>query len=136
MEDLEQDDEQIDSGEVVLHLEDEQVGEEDTVHVDVVATGPEIEGLSVLGGALLGCHEAQHQDGEGLGARVEEPDPELFHVEDHIVHTDGVEDGRGHEYFVLKLEVEEGVPNVVEPSEGDIVNLIDPLFVHCLARED
>ena len=38
--------------------------------------------------------------------------------------------------MTLKLLIKQGVPDVVQSSECNIVHLIDPLFIQCLTRED
>lgn len=120
----------------MVHLEDEQVGEEDAIHEHMVTTWPKIEGFPVVNGAVFGGYKAEHQDGDGLKACVDKPDPELLQVKDNVMRSDRVQDRRVLEHLMLELEIEKGVPDVVEAREGHIEELADPFLKHGLARED
>ena len=56
----------------------------------MVAAGPEIECLSILDGGHFRTPEANVKYHGSLSAGVAEPNPELLHVEDCLVHTNAV----------------------------------------------
>ena len=72
------------------HFKDNDIGEEYTIHVDMMATGPEIECLSILNGIHFRAPEAYVEDHGSLSAGVAEPYPELLHVKDRLIHTNTV----------------------------------------------
>ena len=133
---LRQANEHIIASVAMLHLEDYNVGEKYAVHVDVMAAGPESKRFSILQGRVLAGPEADEEDHEGLGARVEYPHPELCHIEDHILHADAIVERSAQQDALFELKVHQSVPDIVQARERHIVNLVDPLFVHGLAAED
>ena len=133
---MEADDEDVVASVVVLHLQNDDVGKENAVHVDVVASRPEGEALSIVDRTLLRSPEANEEDHGGLGIRIEEPNPELLHIEDGVAHANAIVDWSVHEHFYLEFPVKQSIPNVVETGESNVVDLVDPLLVHGLSRED
>lgn len=119
----------------MLHLQDDQVCKQDAIHVDVMAASPEVECFSIIHRRVLRCVEDHSENHQCLKVSIKEPDPEFLHVEDEILHSDAVENRRVLQDLLLEFEVEQCVPDVVETREGDVVDLVDPLFVHSLTRE-
>ena len=124
------------SSEVMCHLQDNNVSEEHTVHVDMVAAGPEIECLSICDGGHFRSPEAYVEYHGSLGARVAEPDPELLHVEDRLIHTNTVIQRIGKQLRYREFEVKKTIDYNVQSGEWSVVNLIDPFLVHGLTREN
>ena len=122
----------IDASVGMLHLENEDIGEEHAVHIDMMATSPEVKRLSILHLCVLCCPEADEKNHCSLCACIGDPNPKLFHVEDEIMHSDTVKNWRVHEDFLFKLKVEQSIPDVVQSCEGHIIDLVDPLFIHSL----
>ena len=124
------------SSEVMCHLQDNNVSEEHTVHVDMVAAGPEIECLSICDGGHFRSPEAYVEYHGSLGARVAEPDPELLHVEDRLIHTNTVIQRIGKQLRYREFEVKKTIDYNVQSCEWPVVNLVDPFLVHGLTREN
>ena len=100
-----------------------------------MTTGPETKCVAIGQNRILSAVEHSHQNHESLEVCISEPDPELCHIKSGIFHSDAVVNWLLHEFVTLKLEVEKCVPNVMKTRESHVVNLIDPLLIHCLSGE-
>ena len=78
------------SSEVMSHFKDNDIGEEHAVHVNMMSTGPEIECLSIFDWGHFRTPESYIEDHGSLSTRIAEPNPELFHVEDRLIHPNAV----------------------------------------------
>ena len=119
----------------MLHLEYQNVGQENAIHVYVMTTGPEVKIFPIFNHSVFSSIEADHEDHERLGTCVTNPNPELLHIKNGVCHANAVEEWSSHEDLFLELKVKESIPNVVQAGERDVINLVDPLFIHGLSRE-
>lgn len=101
-----------------------------------MTTSPEVESLAFGSDCVLCGVEDARDHHECLKVRIDEPNPELLKIECHVAHANAVVVRVCHEIMPFELKVEQRVPDIVQACEGDIVNLIDPLFIHGLAGED
>ena len=75
----------------MLHLEYQNVGQKNTIHVDVMTASPEVKIFPIFNHSVFRSIEADHENHERLSACVANPNPELFHIKNGVCHANAVE---------------------------------------------
>lgn len=80
-------------------------------------------------------NHAQIQSNESLDEPVKNPAPKSRKIETLIQHAQTIVRHLANQFTARQFQIENGVPHDRQTGKGNVVELVDPLFVQGLTRE-